>query len=129
MIGHGQVAHAHPDAFVKPANQVVDAGEDATVPGPDIEIEHGVDACRHGARFDIVGSHQKTVIPVYPVQVGVARMHHQRTHHAHRHLHHLVRVGVVHEGAGLLQLELVGKGLAGRNLRLIQPAHAIHAGW
>ena len=54
-------------------------------------------------------------------------MHDEEAHHAHRHLHHLVRVRVVHEGAGLLQDELVDEGLARRDVRLGQSADAVHA--
>ena len=60
-------------------------------------------------------------------EVRVARMHDERAHHAHRHLHHLVGVRVVHEGARVLHLELVDEGLADRDVRLRQPADAVHA--
>ena len=48
-------------------------------------------------------------------------------HHAHGHLHHLVGMRVVHEGAAFLQLELVDEGLAGLDMRLVQAADAVHA--
>ena len=48
-------------------------------------------------------------------------------HHAHRHLHHLVGVRVVHEGAGAARDELVDEGLARRDARLRQAGHAVHA--
>ena len=54
-------------------------------------------------------------------------MHDEKAHHAHRHLHHLVGVRVVHEGAALLQHELVDEGLARLDMRLRQAADAIHA--
>ena len=128
VIGHGQVAHAHAHALVEPGDEVIDAGKHAAVPGPQVEVEHGVDARGHRARLDVVSRHQEAIVAVDPVQVRVLRMHHQRAHHAHRHLHHFVGVRVIHEGARLLQLELVGEGLAGRNLRLVETAHAVHAG-
>ena len=50
-----------------------------------------------------------------------------RSYYAHRHLHHFVGVRVVHERSRLVHLELVDEGLAGRNLRLREPADAVHA--
>jgi len=43
----------------------------------------------------------------------------------HRHLHHLVRMGVVHEGAALRELEFVDERLAGLDVRLGEAADAI----
>ena len=60
-------------------------------------------------------------------RLRIARMHHDHAHHAHGHLHHLVGMGVVHEGAALLQLELVDEGLARRDVRLGEAANAVHA--
>ena len=54
-------------------------------------------------------------------------MHDDRAHQAHGHLHHLVGVRVVHEGARVLHLELVDEGLAHRNVRLRQTTDAVHA--
>ncbi len=48
-------------------------------------------------------------------------------HHSHRHLHHLVGVRVIHEGAGAARDELVDEGLARRDRFLIQANHAVHA--
>jgi hypothetical protein len=53
-----------------------------------------------------------------PVQRGIARMDDESAHHAHRHLHRLVGVRVIHEGAARAQLELVDEGLARLDLRL-----------
>ena len=50
----------------------------------------------------------------------------EKTHHAIGQLGHLVRMGMVHMAAMLAQGELVGKGLAGLNVRLIKPADAVH---
>ena len=54
-------------------------------------------------------------------------MHDEQAHHAHRHLHHLVGMRVVHEGPAVLQLEFVDEGLARRDVRLVQSADAVHA--
>jgi hypothetical protein len=54
-------------------------------------------------------------------------MHDDHAHHAHRHLNHLVGMRMVHERPALLHLELVDKGLAGRDVRLVQAADAVHA--
>ena len=47
--------------------------------------------------------------------------------HAHAHLRHLVVVRMVHERAMLAQRPFVLHGLAGLDVRLGQPADAIHA--
>ena len=57
----------------------------------------------------------------------VLRMDDEHAHHSHRHLHHLVGVRVVHVGARAQQGELVDEGLARRDVRLGQPADAVHA--
>ncbi|MBA7716803.1 hypothetical protein ES703_125881 [subsurface metagenome] len=54
-------------------------------------------------------------------------MHHEHSHHSHRHLNHFVRVGVVHEGAAVLDLEFVDEGLARIDVRLRQTTDAVHA--
>ena len=54
-------------------------------------------------------------------------MHDDRAHHAHRHLHHLVRVRVVHESPAFPDREFVDEGLARLDVRLRQSADAIHA--
>ena len=54
-------------------------------------------------------------------------MHDERAHHPHCHLHHLVGMRVVHEGAAAIEHELVDEGLAHGDMRLGQPADAVHA--
>jgi len=58
------------------------------------------------------------------MKAGFLRMT-RKTHHAHRHLHHLVsaRVRVVHEGPRLHQIELVDVGLAGGYEAATDPDH------
>ena len=70
---------------------------------------------------------QEDEVAVDAVQLRVSRMHDEEPHHAHRHLHHFVGMRVVHEGAALLELELVDERLARLDLRLRQAADTIHA--
>ena len=51
----------------------------------------------------------------------------EHSHHAYSHLHHLVRMGVVHEGPVLAEREFVDVGLPRPDVGLGQSAHAIHA--
>ncbi len=60
-------------------------------------------------------------------ELRVARVHDEKAHHAHGHLHHLVGVRVVHEGAALGERELVDEGLARSDMRLGEPADTVHA--
>ena len=108
-------------------DQRVDAREHAAVPGPQVEIEHGVDARRRAARHHVVGVQQEHEVAVDAMQVRVARMRDPEAHHAHRHLHHLVGVRVVHERARAPRDEFVDEGLARLDLRLVEPADTVHA--
>ncbi len=129
VVGHRQVAHADADLVVLPDDQRIDAGKDAAVPGPQVEVEHRHDLRRVAAGIDVVGREQETEVAVDLVdqRMLVLRMGDPETHHAHRHLHHLVGVRVVHEGAGAARHELVDEGLARRNARLRQAGDAVHA--
>jgi hypothetical protein len=54
-------------------------------------------------------------------------MHDEHTHHAHRHLHHLVGVRVVHERAALPELKFVDEGLPRLDVRLRHAADPVHS--
>ena len=56
-------------------------------------------------------------------------MNDEHSHQAHRHLHHLIGVRVVHEAAAFLKLELIDEGLIWRDVRLRDATDAIHAVW
>ena len=127
VVGHREVAHADADPVAHADDERIDARERAAVPGPEIEVQHGADLRREAAGIDVVGVDEEDEVAIDPVERGVVRMHHDEAHHAHRHLHHLIRVRVIHEGAGLLHLELVDEGLAGLDLRLIETTHPVHA--
>ena len=58
---------------------------------------------------------------------GSLRVDDEHAHHAHRHLHHLVGVRVIHEGPALPEHELVDEGLARWDMRLSESADAIHS--
>jgi hypothetical protein len=128
VVGHRQVAHA--DAhLVQAHHQRVDAGEDAAVPAPQVEVEHGHDLRRVAAGIDVVGVEQEAEVAVDLVDQRVLALgvRDPEAHHAHRHLHHLVGMRVVHEGAGAARHELVDEGLARRDAGLVQAGHAVHA--
>ena len=61
------------------------------------------------------------------MKLGSFRVHDDEAHHAHRHLHHLVGVRVIHEVAGLRHRELVDERFPDRDVGLRETAHAIHA--
>ena len=127
MVGHREVAHTDAHPFAGARDQRIDAREDPAVPGPQVEVEHRRDPRRVTARLDVVGGQQKGVVAIDPVAPTILRMHDEQTHHPHRHLDLLVGMRVVHEGTAVAGRELVDEGLAGRDLRLRQATHAIHA--
>jgi hypothetical protein len=92
----------------------VDAGEDAAVPAPQVEVQHRHDLGRVAARVDVVGVEQKAEVPVHLIDQRVLGfgMRDPEAHHAHGHLRHLIRVRVIHEGAGTACDKLIDKGLA-----------------
>ena len=51
----------------------------------------------------------------------------EEPHHPHRHLHHFVRMRVIHVGSGPPEQEFVDKGFSGRDMRLIETTDAVHA--
>ena len=129
VVGHGQVTHPQAHPVAEPDVERVDAGESPAVPGPQVEIQHGVDLGGAGTGLDVVGIEQKAEVAVHLAdqRVGCFRVGHPEAHHAHGHLRHLIGMRVVHEGAGSARHKLVDKGLADRYLRLRQAAHAVHA--
>jgi hypothetical protein len=94
---------------------------------PQVEVEHLRDARRRRARLDHEGIDEEHEVPVHPHEIRILRVDDDETHHAHRHLHHLVGVRVVHERARFGHDELVGEGLADADVGLGQAAHAVHA--
>ena len=129
VVGHGQIAHADAHLVTLTSHQRADSGEGAAVESPDIEIRHLVDARRHGAGLDRIGAEQEGIVALHLVdqRVGCLGVSDPQAHHAHGHLHHLIRMRVVHEGAGAARLELVDEGLARRDMGLVQAAHTVHA--
>src|SRR5450830_1292139 len=126
MIGHGQVADADAHAVVLPHRQRIDAGEGATVPGPQVEVEHGVDLGRGGARIDVVSVEQEHEIAIDAHEIRILGMGDPEAHHAHRHLHHFIGMRVIHESAGAARSELVDESFTRRDARLGQPGDAVH---
>ena len=129
VVGHRQVADAHPNPVVVPHVERIDARKGAAVPGPQVEIEHRVGVGDRAAGLDVVGVHQDAEVAIDAADQGVAgtRMGHPEAHHPHRHLRHLVGMGVIHEGTGPARDELVDKGLARLDVGLGQAADPVHA--
>ena len=127
MVGHGEIAHAHPHAVAKPYGHGIDAGKHAAVPGPHVEIGHLGDLRQRRAGIDQVGIHDEDEVAVDAPKLQVARMHDEHAHHAHRHLHHFVRMRVIHERPAVLQLELVDEGLPRLDVRLGHAADPVHS--
>ena len=99
VVGHRQVSATHPYPVALRHHQGVDVGEDPAIPRPEVEVRHLHDSWDEGARVDVVGGQEEGKVPVNRHERRIARVHDEEAHHAHRHLHHLVRVRVVHEGA------------------------------
>jgi len=127
VIGHSEIADPYSDSIVLTCDQRRDTGKRAAVPGPQIEIDHRIDAWRVAAGFDVVGVHQEHEVAVDGVQGWVLWMHDDGTHHAHRHLHHVVGMRVIHERARVIHVELVHPGLARLNRGLREAGNTIHA--
>ena len=129
VVGHRQVAHADAHLVVQAHVERVDAGEDAAVPRPQVEVQHRHDLGRVAARLDVVGIEQEDEVAVDLVdqRMPVLGVRDPEAHHPHRHLHHLVGMRVVHEGAGPACDELVDEGLARRDAGLGQARDAVHA--
>ena len=129
VVGHGQVAHTHPHPIVQARHQRADARKHPAVPTPDVLVQHGVHIGRFSPRCDVERTQQKGVVAVHlgnhrVLSLGVGD---PQPHHAHGHLRHLVGVRVVHEGTWPACYKLIHKGLAHRDLFLVQATHAVHA--
>ena len=129
MVGHGEVADPDAHLVIEAHVERVDGGKHPAVPAPDVEVQHGVDLGCAGTGLHIEGIEQEAEVAVHLADVGVLGlgMGDPETHHAHGHLHHFVRVRVVHEGARAACHEFVHLGLADRNRFLGQARHAVHA--
>nr|ABZ07606.1 hypothetical protein ALOHA_HF4000ANIW137K11ctg4g7 [uncultured marine microorganism HF4000_ANIW137K11] len=127
MVGHAEVADADTHPLVQPSHHGGDTWKHAAVESPEIVLQHGRHLGRVTAGVDIIGVDEEDIVPVHAHEIGVFRVRDPEPHHAHGHLHHFVGVRMVHKGAGTLGLELIDKGLAGRDRRLREAAHAVHA--
>ena len=110
-----------------PDHERIDTGKYAAIPGPHIELGHGVDTRRVAAGIDIISHHNEQEIAIHPMLVRIARMHDQAAVHAHDHLHHFIRMRVIHEGARFGHYKFVDESFSGFDLWLIQTTHAVHA--
>ena len=126
MIVHREIADADPHALPAPHDQRIDRRKHLRVERPQVEVRHHRGIGPIGARVHGPAVQQEGEIALDRRVRGVARMDDEQPHHAGRQLHDLVGVRVVHVRAVLAQRELVGPGLAGLDVRLRQPADAVH---
>src|SRR6187549_1521040 len=105
VIGHSEIADPHPYAVAASHHQWIDAGKHPAVPCPEIELGHGHDLGQVTARVDVVAAHEKDEIAVDTMQLGIPWVNDEKSHHSHRHLHHLVGMWVIHECSALLECE------------------------
>src|SRR5262249_14777725 len=127
VVGHGEICDTHPHAIALAHRQMIDAGEDTRVKGPEIEVEHLGDLGQKTAGIDAERSQHEHKVAIDAHERWIARMHDEHPHHAHGHLHHLVGVRVVHEGSALGEHELVNECPSRHNVRLGHAPDAIHA--
>ena len=128
VVGHRQVADADAHAIALAHGEVIDAREHAAVPRPEVEVEH----CRRPSACSAPGSMSKalmrntksrstrmksgffgctTMKPIMPIAICTISS----------------ACGWYMKVPDLLHLELVDEGLADRDVRLVEPADAVHA--
>src|SRR5579875_3601609 len=127
MIGHGEIAHTHAHSITEPYGKRIDTGKHAAVPRPHIEVGHLVDFRKIAARINPICAHDENEVTIDRTESSITRVHDEHSHHAHRHLHHLVGMWVVHEGTTFRELEFIDKGFAGGDMRLGKPSDPVHA--
>ena len=128
MVRHGQVAHTHADAIVFGDDERTDAWEDAAVPRPQVEVGHLHNARHIRTGFDVICVYEEGKVPIHGHKLRVFGVNDEHSHHAHRHLHHLVGMRVVHERARLHEIELVDESLPDRDVWLRKSPNPIHSG-
>src|SRR6478736_326993 len=116
--GHGEIAHPDAHAIVEPHWHDINGRKDPRVARPDIEVSHLSDLRQGGAGVEPVGTHDEDEVPIGAAEVRVLWVDDDHAHHAHGHLHHLIGMGVVHEGTAALEHELVDEGPVHRDVRL-----------
>jgi len=129
VVGHREISNADAHLVIEPHIERVDTGEDAAVPRPQIEVKHRHDFWRVTARVDVEGIEQEAEVALDLVDKRVLGfgVRDPKAHHPHRHLRHLIRMRVVHEGAWPPRHELIHERLARGNGWLVQTGHAVHA--
>ena len=127
MIGHGQVAHADAHPISLSHDKRGDPGKSAAVHGPQVEIQHGVDARRRAARIDVVRVQQKCEVAIDWHEARILWMGNPQPHHSHRHLRGFIGMRVIHEGPRAPRDELVHERLARFDGGLGESSHTVHA--
>ena len=129
MIGHGEITDTNTYLVILSNHQRIDAWEYTAIPRPEVEIQHGHDLGCIRTWINIVGIKQENEIAVNLVyqRMFSLGMCNPEPHHAHCHLRHFIRMGVIHESAGAARDKFINKSFTRRNRGLIQACHAIHA--
>src|SRR5882762_1823603 len=127
VVRHCEIADADANTVARARYQRVDAGKDAAVPRPQVEVRHFACAWRGRTGLDVVTRHDEHEVAVYLELADVLGMNDEEPHHSHRHLHHFIGVRVVHVGTRPWQHELVDESLAGLDVWLRKSAHTVHA--
>ena len=127
LVRHRKVPNPYSHQVALVHDQRIDVGEDPAVPGPKVEIRHRHDAGYVGARINIKSVQHDQEVPIDAHEIGILWVDHEHAHHAHCHLHHLIPMGVIHEGAGFGQIELIDKSLARRDAGVAEAADTVHA--
>ena len=127
MIGHSEIAHTDANPVVLSHPHRINAGENATIKAPEIKVQHGIDlgGCTTGRDVEAIEQENKITIDTH--EICIFRVGHPKAHHAHRHLHHFIRMRVIHEGPRALCFEFIHKGFTHRYAWLRQASHTIHA--
>ena len=127
MISHRQITdpYAYPVVLTHPHR--INTGENATIKAPEIKVQHGIDLGGCATGRDVEAIEQENKITIDTHEIRVFRVGHPKTHHAHRHLHHFIRMRVIHEGPRALCFEFIHKGFTHRYAWLRQSSHTIHA--
>ena len=114
VVVHGaQIAEAQTHPLSGAHHERIGLRRDACVEGQHVEVHHLVGVWTTHAGRDLPLRQHVHEVAVDGRTLGLARVDDDHAHQPHRHLGHLVVVGVVHEGAVLAQRELVAEGLAG----------------
>ena len=127
MIHRAQVPEPDAHPLPGPDEQRLGPREGLAVEGQHVEVAHRVRIRPTGAHLEPPLVRHEREVAIDPRTTRSTRVHDEHARHAERDLRHLVVVRVVHERAGVPQVELVDPRLPAGDRRLIEAGHAVHA--